>query len=122
MKKFLIIFTIVFVLALGSCAALVFGIFGMIKGSDAYVLMMEQASSDPRVISALGEPVEDGLIVSGSINLENSSGNADLEFDLNGPDGEGTVYGKALREREKWTITSLWFVHDGDEVDLLAAD
>ena len=122
MKKFLIIFTIVVILALGSCAALIFGVFGMIKSSDAYELMFEQASSDPRVIAALGEPVEDGLLVSGSINIENSSGNADLEFDLTGPNGEGKVYGKAVKQRDRWSVTSLWFVHEDDELDLLASD
>ena len=35
-------------------------VFGMMKQSDAYKMALARAKADPRVVAALGSPIEDG--------------------------------------------------------------
>ena len=36
-------------------------VFGAMKSSDAYKMALARAKADPRVVSALGSPIEDGF-------------------------------------------------------------
>ena len=36
-------------------------VFGAIKSSDAYKSALVKAKADPRVVAALGSPIEDGI-------------------------------------------------------------
>jgi hypothetical protein len=44
-------------------------VFGALKSSDVYKQAMTKATANPTVISELGQPIESGWMVSGSISV-----------------------------------------------------
>jgi len=96
------------------CACVVFvgGIFAVvfatIRSTDVYQQALQTAQSDPRVIEALGEPVEAGFMVSGSVRMNaGEGGTADLSIPISGPNGSGTVYAVATSSGGVWTFSTL---------------
>ena len=111
---------IVLVLGAIGVAALVFGIFGVIKRSDVYTEARNRAVADPRVIAALGQPIKAGWLVSGSVSVKDRSGNANLGFQISGPKGDGHVEAVASRDLERWTFSTLTVKpSSGTTIDIL---
>lgn len=97
-------------------------VFGFLKSNNAYTGSLAIVEADAAVQSALGMPIEAGWLVSGSINVSGGSGDADLSYDVAGPQGRATVYVTAQRQAGTWQYDSLR-VHlhaDDRELDLLA--
>src|SRR5262245_34596948 len=107
------------VVPLLACAGLIafigLVVFGAIKSSDAYTEAMRRASSSEAVQEALGTPVEAGWLVSGSINISGSSGNADLTIPISGPKGSGTLYVVATKSSNRWRYSTLEVAVKGSE-------
>ena len=80
------------VAVVGSIAALVLVLFGAIRQSDAYKHALDTARSSPELIEAIGEPIEPGMMVMGSINVTPTSGEADIAIPVTGPKGAATIY------------------------------
>lgn len=111
---------IVFVLGIIGVAGLVFGIFGVIKKSTVYSEARDRAAADPRVIAVLGQPIKTGFLVSGSINIHNRTGNANIGFPISGPKGAAHVDGVATLEADRWSFTTLTVKpSDGATIDIL---
>lgn len=93
--------------------------FGL-KQADAYKLALDRAQHDPAVIAALGEPIEAGLLVSGSINISGPTGSADIAIPISGPDGDGTIYVVATKSAGQWEFSTLEVeIHaTGERIDL----
>jgi hypothetical protein len=108
--------------ALACFVGLVFLIvFGIFKGSDAYADAIAHARSSPAVLHELGEPVEPGWWVSGSINITGATGSADFATTLRGPIGRGTLYVTAEKEAGRWKYRVLEVAVEGksERIDLL---
>ena len=89
-------------LAVGSAVgATLFG-FNSMKSTAVYEQAFAAATSNSEVINALGEPIKTGLFLSGSINVNDEAGDADLAIPLSGPKGEGTLYLQATRTSGDW--------------------
>jgi hypothetical protein len=82
-------------------------VFGLIKSSDVYQNALQEAQSHPAVNEALGEPVEPGWWVTGSIEVNNTTGNADFAVPLSGPKNSGTLYAVAFKEAGQWHFSRL---------------
>ena len=95
------------VLFIGFIAIILFSVFGFMKSSDAYKIAVEESKSHPAIIEVLGTPIEEGLFVSGNINISGSSGNADIAIPISGPNGEATIYAVAAKSAGKWTFSIL---------------
>jgi len=97
-------------------------VFGSIKSSDAYEEALARARANPAVVAALGEPVEDGWLVGGNIQVNGPSGSADLSSSLHGPKGKGTLYVVATKSAGRWEYQTLEVEVDGspERIDLLA--
>jgi hypothetical protein len=111
------------ILTIVAAVALIVGlVFGMIRSSDVCQEAVARAKSNPAVIAALGQPIEEGFLVTGSIHTENSSGEADLSIPISGPKGSAKIYAEARKSAEKWEFTVLHVVIEGraERVDLLA--
>ena len=95
-------------------------VFGAMKSSDAYKFAVARAKADPRVTSALGTPISEGLFMSGNTNVNGASGQADLAIPISGPKGKATIYAVATKSGGKWTYSKLTVqvVGGGDEIDL----
>ena len=110
------------ILVCGGFVGIILGVvFGAIRASDVYKEAVTRAKSDPAVVAALGNPVDTGLLVSGNINLNNSSGDADLSIPIYGQKGKGTIYAVATKSEGKWHYSTLAVrVDGGDErIDLM---
>ncbi len=104
-----------------TAALLIFAVFGFIKSSEVYGKAVEAARASPAVVEAIGTPIEEGYFPSGKINLDDSSGTANLAISLSGPKGRGTLYLEAERSVGEWTFQKLVFEieNDGRRIDLL---
>lgn len=82
-------------------------VFWLIRSNDACSEALERASTSPAVIEALGEPVEPGFWVSGTINSSGPSGEADRMFPISGPAGSGRLYLEATKAGGRWSFDRL---------------
>jgi hypothetical protein len=82
-------------------------VFGVIKSSDVYKDAVARAQAYPSVREALGTPIEEGMFISGNINVSGPSGEANLSIPISGPDGEGTIYVVATKSVGQWTFSTL---------------
>lgn len=105
---------------LASIAVFVAGIASVTKSSEPYQVGLKAAQHDPRVIEALGAPVEDGIMPSGSISTSNGTGSANFSVSLHGASGNGTLYIEAERHAGEWHYTTLQVLPDaGEAIPLL---
>lgn len=95
-------------------------VFGTIRRSGAYQLAVSQVRESAAVREALGQPVEEGWWVTGSVNVTGPSGKASLSFPVSGPRGEATVYVDAVKQAGEWDLRLLEVsLAKGARVDLL---
>jgi cytochrome oxidase complex assembly protein 1 len=95
-------------------------VFGAIKTTDIYRGARATAERDPRVIEALGTPIETGIWVSGSVNVEGGTGRANIEFPIHGPKGRARVHAVASKEGGSWRYSELTVTpSNGPPIDLL---
>ena len=109
----------VFGLTLQCCGGFMGSIMGSLKQSGAYTSGLEMATSDPRVQEALGEPIEAGWIVSGSVSVNGGSGEAELSVPLQGSKGAGTLYLEADKSAGDWDFDVAKVDVNGSKIDLL---
>ena len=107
LKVFLIGCGVLIFLGAAFAAALVFIVFGAIKRSDVYREALNRVRADQRVVAAIGEPIDPGFWVSGSMNVNNGKGNADFSFPIKGPRGSAKVHAVASTEGQKWEYSEL---------------
>ena len=111
-----------FVLFVLAACGIVYLIMALLKGSEVAREAVKRATSNPAVVSQLGTPIKTGWLVSGSINLHNSSGDADLTIPISGPKGKGTIYLTAHKSEGMWTYSVLHVVieRSRERIDLLS--
>jgi len=97
-------------------------VFGMMKSSDAYKDAVSRAKAHTAVQKSLGTPVEEGVFVTGNININGPSGQANLAIPISGPDGKATVYVVAAKSAGQWTFTTpvVELKETKQRIDLLA--
>ncbi len=110
-----LLLTLMAVCVVGTGAAGVFGIFGLMKSSPVYQDSLAAVQANPRAQQLLGTPIEAGWLVSGSISETPASGTADISYSVSGPNGSGTVYVTAKKVEGKWVITQLTLMMDKSE-------
>ena len=108
------------IVLVGSAAAIFLFVFGIIRSSEVYDTALARARADSTVVRLLGEPIEPGWWVSGSIQVSGPSGSADFEAPLHGPVGRGTLYVSAEKEAGRWRYKVLEVGVEGrdDRIDL----
>jgi len=93
--------------------ALVGTVFGAMKNSDVAKECLLRAQKNAVVVQGLGTPIEEGWMVSGSINITPTSGDADLAVPISGPKGKGTVYVTAQKKAGMWSYSVMEAAIDG---------
>ena len=109
-------------LGVAAVVAIVFFAMAALKQSDVYKESFHIISTSPQVEAELGAPISGGWWVSGSVNVQNGSGEADLRYSVSGPKGEGIVETAAIRRSGVWHLSSLTLEKSGQRIDLLAPD
>jgi len=100
------------IMAVFVCTAIVIGLavgiiaftFGSLKSTAVYQEAVAQATDNPEVINALGEPIETGFFLSGSVNINNADGDAELSIPLSGSKRDGTLYVEAIKTSGEWNF------------------
>ncbi|MBP7950968.1 MAG: hypothetical protein KA004_15050 [Verrucomicrobiales bacterium] len=94
-------------------------VLGVFADAPPYKMAVEEAQRSPEVQEALGQPVEAKkfagvLPFTGSININNDSGTADLQIPVAGPKGQGTVHSVAKKSiGQPWEFSVLEVTVDG---------
>jgi hypothetical protein len=111
----------IFLLIAGGIGGILAIVEGSLKQSGAYTQALAQAQANPQVIGLIGQPVTPGFFVSGSVNVNGDSGDANISIPVSGPKGKGTVYAEAKKIAGQWQFQTLLFGVDGqtDRIDLL---
>jgi len=103
------------ILVLGFIASIMMIAFGVMKSSNVYEQAMIETRSNIEVIEALGEPIEDGFLLTGEINVHGTLGEANFAIKISGPKGEGTVYVIATKKAGRWNYELLEVEINGRE-------
>lgn len=109
------------ILLVGGCfAGLAWIVVSSIRSTDVYEDAVARAKNDPRVIEALGAPVEARWWITGNLNVEGSRGEADFNVPLQGSRNKGTLEVEGGRDGGDWTFSVLQVrVDDGPTIDLM---
>lgn len=108
------------VLACIAVVAVVMFAFAAMRRTDVYREAFTRASNDPRVIEALGTPIEDGWWLTGRIDNDHNDGVARITFPISGPKGKARVHFSASRENDAWSYSSIIVRPEkGGEIDVL---
>jgi len=86
--------------------AMIFGINKMIKDSDPYKMSFEMTATDPEISNSIGTPVESGF-VTGNLQTSGPDGQANLSYEIEGPNGAATVFVHSTMDMGKWSINCL---------------
>ncbi|MGH8444642.1 MAG: cytochrome c oxidase assembly factor Coa1 family protein, partial [Solimonas sp.] len=92
------------VIAVPSCGAMFMSVTGALKNNDAYRTSLSQIRANEEVKAALGEPIEAGYFVTGSINTNGPDGQAALQYSLKGSKAEGEAYVYASKHAGRWIL------------------
>ena len=95
---------LLFVVFIGSVVVIV---FSAVKSTDVYKDALARAKSHPAVIEALGSPVTEGFLVSGTTSVNGASGEANLAIPVSGLKGKGTIYVAAKKSLGRWEYSGL---------------
>jgi hypothetical protein len=82
-------------------------VFSAMKSTDVYKEALARAKANSAVIDALGSPITEGFLVSGSTNVNGASGEANLSIPISGPNGKGTIYVAANKSLGRWNYSGL---------------
>jgi hypothetical protein len=77
------------------------------KSADVYKGALARAQAHASVIEALGSPIKEGFLVSGSTNVNGASGETNLSIPISGPNGKGTIYVAASKSLGQWNYSGL---------------
>jgi len=96
-------------------------VFGVMRNSDPAKMAIQRAEANPVVASRLGTPLKTGLFVSGNVNVNGASGDAQLQIPVTGPRGKGTIYLIASKSLGRWEFSALEIAlnNDTQRIDLL---
>ena len=101
-------------------AGFIVSVFTVMKSSDAYSEAVARARLAPAVANAIGHPITEGFYLTGNINVNGTSGKAELAIPIRGPQGSATIFVNAHKEVGKWHFDRLVVRVDrsGDRIDL----
>jgi Cytochrome oxidase complex assembly protein 1 len=113
----------VFLMMIGFAAGVFFLATGMMKQSDVYKIAVARAREHPAVIEALGTPISEGWMASGSTHVAGPGGEASLAIPIHGPKGKATIYVEAIKAANIWHFNTLAVEIDATKkrIDLNAA-
>jgi hypothetical protein len=112
-------------LVIGGCVATVIVMVPrIIRSSEPYRHAVAEARASAAVKAVLGEPIEEGALPGGNINVSGSTGDADLSIPISGPKGSATLYIVGKKTAGEWEYSTLRVKPDGDAaaIDLVPAE
>jgi hypothetical protein len=113
-----------FALLLIAVAGIVLFVFGVLRSTEPATTSVSRAKNNPQAVQLLGEPIEAGWFVSGSVSthrdaLGDETGLAKLSVPVKGPRASGTVRLEGERQSGRWLYSLMELQSGGKTVDLL---
>jgi hypothetical protein len=68
---------------------------------------LAQAKADPRVVAALGEPIETGWFFMGNLKTDNRDGSADIRVNISGPKAKAKLHVVGTKKDGTWTYEEM---------------
>lgn len=87
-------------------------VFVFIRQSDPIPETLDWARAQAPLRDRLGEPIEAGWLIQGSVRIENATGSASLRVPLEGPRGKGILQLEAELVGNLWRFRDLDFEPD----------
>lgn len=99
----------------------IFMVFHFMKSSDVYKSALMEAKNNALVMEAIGSPIKDAFLISGSISTSGHSGNAEFSIPIYGPEGKAKIFVNASKYGGKWSFSYLVVEVEatGQKIDLL---
>ncbi len=91
----------------------------MLRNSEVHEQAMIMLQDSQQAIELLGEPIESGRSVNGSINISNGGGEAEMTIPVSGPRNSGELMVEAFRSGGIWQYTRLDLQVGQERVNLL---
>jgi len=94
------------------------------RGSEPYQEAMRRARCSVELVAALGEPIQDGYLPTGSMHSHSSgSGNSQFLVHLHGPHGSARMFMAAKRDQGQWDYPMLYvLIGQAEPIDLTTLD
>jgi hypothetical protein len=121
-KLLLVVIGFVALSMLSCCGGVGYMVWQLFRSKAVYELSVSRAESDPRVVEAMGEPIEAGWFMQGSINIEDGRGHASLRIPMNGSKHRGDILSQAVRRDGRWRLRYLAVEADGREERIVVVD
>jgi hypothetical protein len=95
-------------------------VVGAIRSSVPYTEALAKAKANQEVKALLGEPIEAGYSVSGTIEVSGPSGKANFTIPISGPKKSATLYVVGTKAAGNWEYSTLEVAPDGggNRIDL----
>lgn len=113
-RKWAIWGAVVWVAAIVLVVSIFVGTFALLRHSEAYQLGAARLQDSPIATTLLGTPISTGT-PTGSIRIQNSSGEARLSFSASGPRASGVVFLEAIKKNGVWSLTKLALKLNGSD-------
>lgn len=110
----------ILLLSILAVAGIFAAVFAVMKNSEPYQLGVRALGANREAIALLGQPLSTGLPL-GSVQTAGPTGEADLSFSVEGPQGEGTVHLHATRQLGRWQLEQAVLEDEasGRQIDLV---
>jgi hypothetical protein len=99
------------VVGVGAIVGFVLLIFSFVmtlmKSSEPFRHGLAEARENPAITAALGEPIQEGSMISGNFQESGPTGSASLAIPLSGPKGDATLYVEAHKSAGQWQYQTL---------------
>jgi len=108
----------------GCCSGMFLFFFSSIESSEPYKLALERVKADTVVVERLGEPIE-GIrwpLPSGNVYIEDGRGEANIEFNIEGPKGQAHVSTQARCVAGAWALVDVAVTFEDGERSFLKID
>lgn len=103
---------IVFVVVTGFVVFMFIGLSSLLRNNEAYIQSMELMRSNQQVIAIMGEPIVEHGMLTGNVSVTPSSGVANFDVPVKGPNCSGTLFSRAEKSFGQWHIYLLVFHAD----------
>ena len=113
-----------FAISAAFVAVILVFVFAAMRSNDVYRTAAERAKNSADLLSVIGEPIEMGWFVSGSISVNGASGEADLAIPVSGPMGSCSIYAVAKKTAGRWEyeILEAECENEPERINLLPAE
>ncbi len=90
----------------------------VLRNSEVHAQAMDMLRANPQAVELLGEPIEAGRAVSGSVSTANGGGEAELWIPVSGPRDSGELVVEAVRIGGAWDFLKLELNVGGQSLNL----